>query len=127
MIYAKLRPLTEARAEDLDQTFQRLAGLLGDTGKTATVRCTILVGDAPRHFTLELRDRECRVHGQSMPKPDLEIVTQEKTWWEIAEGRLSPLEAFGQGRLRILGDTALGSQLLRRAGDREGAVSICEG
>ncbi len=122
--YAKLRRLMEPRAEDLDQTFQRLAYSLQNSGKTATVQCTILGGDKPRHWSLELRGRECRV-GDPVKVPDLEIITKDATWWEIAEGKLSPLDAFREGRLRILGDTQLGSHLLKLAAEGGGAVAIC--
>jgi putative sterol carrier protein len=124
--YAKLRSLTEPREKNLDQTFQRLADSLRDSGKTAVVQCTILVDDAPRRWTLDLGESDCRLQSESVKKPDLEIITRDTTWWEIAEGRLSPVEAFTQGRLRILGDTELGSHLLRLAGDN-GAVAICKG
>jgi hypothetical protein len=124
--YAKLRPLTEPREESLDQTFHRLAYSLRNSGKTATVQCTILVGDAPRRWTLDLLGSDSRLQREPVQRPDLEIITRDTTWWEIAEGRLSPLEAFRQGRLRILGDTELGSHLLELAGDG-GTAAICKG
>jgi hypothetical protein len=124
--YAKLRPLTEPREENLDQTFQRLADSLRDSGTTATVQCTILVADSPRHWTLDLQESDCRLQSEPVERPDLGIITRDTTWWEIAEGSLSPLEAFRQGRLRILGDTELGSRLLRLAADG-GATAIGEG
>jgi len=34
----------------------------------------------------------------------VEIITRAETWWEIAEARLSPLEAFVTGRLRVRGN-----------------------
>lgn len=123
--YAKLRCLTEPREQHLDQTFQRLAQCLRNSGKTGTLQCTILAGEAARHWTLQLRGEECRLQSKPVKAPDLQIITGEATWWEIAEGKLSPLEAFGQGRLRILGDTELGSHLLQLAADGGGAVAIC--
>jgi len=116
----------EPHQEDLDQTFQRLAHSLQDSGKRATVQCTILVGNASRHWTFSLERSVCRLQSKPVKKPDLEIITRDTTWWEIAEGRVSPLEAFRQGRLRILGDTELGSHLLKLAGD-SGAVTFCKG
>lgn len=124
--YAKLRPLTEPREKNLDETFQRLTYSLRDSGKTATVQCTILVGDTSRRWTLNLQGSDCRLQSEPVKKPDQEIITRDTTWWEIAEGNLSPLEAFRQGRLRILGDTKLGSHLLSLAADG-GAAAICKG
>jgi hypothetical protein len=126
-IFAKLRCLTEPRDEDLDQTFRRLADSVRNSGKTGKVQFTILAGDAARQWTLDLRKRDCGLQSKAVEMPDLEIITGEKTWWDIAEGRISPLDAFTQGRLRILGDTELGSHLLAVAGDGCGAVAVCEG
>jgi len=123
--YAKLRPLTEPREETLDQTFQKLAYFLRESGKTATLQCTILVGDQTRHWTLNLQGSDSRLQNEPVRKPDLEIITRDNTWREIADGKQSPLEAFTQGRLRILGDTELGSHLLKLTAD-SGAVSICK-
>jgi hypothetical protein len=125
--FARIHRLTERRGENIDKTFRRLADLLRDTGKTAILRCTILVADGRRHWTFDLQGTECRLHGDAVKAPDLEIITREATWWDIAEGRLSPLEAFAQGRLRITGNTELGSHLLRRVSDGDGAASICGG
>jgi hypothetical protein len=125
--YAKLRRLTEPRERDLDQTFQRLADSLRDSGKTATVRCTILTGDTSRRWTFDLRGNDCQLLSEQKKMPDLEIITSDSTWWEIAAGNVSPLEAFSQGRLRILGNTDLATHLLRVAGNGSGAVAICGG
>lgn len=125
MTYAKLRPLMEPRAENLDQTFQRLAHSLRDSGKTATLQCTLIVGDSLRRWTLGLKGSDALLQKEPVKKPEVEIITRDTTWWEIAEGKLSPLEAFTQGRLRILGDTKLGSHLLKLAADG-GAASICK-
>jgi len=125
--YARVRRLTKQRDADIAQTFRRLAELLRDSGSTATLRCTILVADKSRSWTFELRGRDCRLHSDVAKVPDLEIITREATWREIADGRLSPLEAFTQGRMRILGDTALGSRLLRHVAESGGATSICGG
>jgi putative sterol carrier protein len=123
--YAKFRRLTETTEADLDKTFQRLASFLGRSGKTATVQFTILVGNTPRSWTVRLQRREAKVQDEAEDKPDLEIITRDTTWIEIAEGRLSPLEAFRQGRLRARGDYALVSNMLMVAGDGSGPVAIC--
>jgi len=122
--YARIRRLTEAHREDIDRTFRRLADFLRDSGKSAIVRWTILSPDGRREWTFELEGLDCRLSGEAAQIPDLELITRESTWWEIAEGRLSPLDAFLQGRMRVLGDAALGSHLLRHVAESGGAVSI---
>ena len=123
--YRRLRPLTAPRDEDLDGTFQRLAEQLRDSGQQGTLQCTILGSGEPRRWVLNLSGRECRVQTEPVAVPNLEIITDATTWWAIAAGTLSPLDAFAQGRLRVLGDTRLGSHLLALAGDGRGAASIC--
>ena len=124
--YARIRRLTESHRGDIDQTFRKLADHLRDTGKNAILRCTILVPDGRREVIFELQGRECTLSNDAAKVPDLEIITRESTWWEIAEGHLSPLEAFLEGRMRVLGDADLGSHLLRHVAEGEGAVSIWE-
>lgn len=125
--YARVRRLTNQRDKDIGQTFLSLVELLKKSRITGTLRCTILVDDKSRSWTFELRGRDCRLHRDAATVPDLEIITREATWWEIADGRLSPLDAFTQGQMRILGDTALGSRLLRHVAESGGATSICGG
>jgi SCP-2 sterol transfer family len=123
--YARIQRLTKHRGENIDKTFRRLADLLRNSNRNATLRCTILVGAGRRHWTFDLQGPECRLQMEMVKAPNLEIITREATWWEIAEGRLSPLEAFKRGQLRILGDTELGSHLLRHVAEGSGAASIC--
>jgi SCP-2 sterol transfer family len=125
--YARVRRLTKQGDRDIGPTFRRLAELLRNSRSTGTLRCTILVGDKSRSWTFELKGRDCRLLRDAATLPDLEIITLEPTWVEIADGRLSPLDAFTQGRMRILGDTALGSRLLRHVAESGGATSICGG
>ncbi|WP_158711061.1 SCP2 sterol-binding domain-containing protein [Streptomyces albus] len=143
--YARIRPLTAARQPDVGQTFHRLADLLSDSGEQATIRFTLLApagdggkggagpgggdrgGGGDRRWTLAPAKRKYRVvEGGATPgPPDIELITREATWWEIAEGRLSPLDAFAEGRLRVLGDAALAARLLRKASGDTGVSVIC--
>jgi putative sterol carrier protein len=125
--YARIRPIIDQRRENRDQAFLRLAELLRGTGKVATLRCTILSDTAREHWTLDLHGDECRLLKDVRTAPNLELICKEATFWEIADGKLSPIEAFLQGRLRILGDTKLATHLLRHLADGDGATSIFGG
>lgn len=125
--YKKLRRLTDAPEASIDGTLDRLALFLRSSGKNANVEITIHDGEAPRHWSLVLRKRDCSLKSGKAEAPDLEIISGEVVWREIAEGRISPLEAFTQGRLRILGNTELGSFLLTVAGEGNGVAEVCEG
>lgn len=125
--YAKVRRLTKVRDEYIEDTFRRLGEFLRNSGRTAILRCTILVAEESRSWTFELIGEDCRLDDNSARLPDLEIITREPTWLEIADGELSPLEAFRRGQMRILGDTELGSHLLRHIAAGGGATSLCKG
>jgi hypothetical protein len=123
--YARIRPLTAQRGEDIGETFRRLGDSLRGSDLFGTLKCTILGAEETRHWVLEFQDGDCALGRDAANIPDLEIITPEATWLEIAGGHLSPLDAFTQGRFRIRGDTQLGSKLLRHLREGGGAVSVC--
>jgi hypothetical protein len=84
--YARVRRLTKQGDRDIGPTFRRLAELLRNSRSTGTLRCTILVGEKSRSWTFELKGRDCRLLRGAATLPDLEIITLEATWVEIADG-----------------------------------------
>jgi len=123
--YVTLRNLTEHREIDLNATFTRMAEFLEKSGEHARVQFRILK-DARRLFwCLELDKDACKVNTNKTDQPGLEIVTRAETWWQIAQGSLSPLEAFLQGKMRIRGDVELGKRLMKQLASSEGRLDIC--
>jgi putative sterol carrier protein len=110
----KLRRLTEHREEDLGETFRRMAELLGKPEEHGVVQFRLLDNGKDLHRCLELDQNGARVRAEKVDHPDFEIVTQVATWRRIAEGSLSPFEAFIQGEMRVRGDVEFGRRLLRR-------------
>jgi hypothetical protein len=101
--------LTAAGNRDLDSTFERLAELLGGSQIDATITFGLvpandLDADPARFWSLRLAADRTTVNAQRDAEPNLEIILAEDTWMQLAEGTLSPLEAFGRGRMRVLGD-----------------------
>jgi putative sterol carrier protein len=123
--YVKLRSLTERRESDLDGTFQRMAELLDKTGEHALLQIRVLNDEKHLHWCLELDEQGSRVRTELVQHPDFEVVTRAETWWQIAEGSLSPLEAFTRGKMKVRGDVELGKRILRRLAASEGIVDIC--
>ena len=56
----------------------------------------------------------CQEYEAETERPDLEIITDAETWTAIAEGKAAPLEAFGQGKVRVRGDIELARHFVRR-------------
>ena len=101
--------LAQAGKRDVGQTFERLAELVGGSPLRARVHFGIVDGDtldsdAVRSWSLELGTDHCQVRVARTPDPDLELLLKEETWWQIADGALPPLEAFGKGAMRVRGD-----------------------
>lgn len=115
--------LTAAGGGDLDATFNRLADVLGGSPADATVTFSLVPGDdldtdPARAWTLRLGADRTTVSAQRDARPDLEVVLAEETWWQLAEGALAPLEAFGRGRMLVIGDLRVARRfagLLERA------------
>jgi hypothetical protein len=52
-------------------------------------------------------------------KPNLEIIASEDVMLDILSGELSPLDAFGQGKLRVRGDLGLAGVAARALQNKE--------
>jgi putative sterol carrier protein len=106
--YVRLQKLTEPIRAELATTFQRVAEILSKTrnGRPLQLQFSILERDSeePTPWSVAITKQGGKVTQQAADKPDVEIITEAETWWEIAERRLSPLEAFVTGRLRVRGN-----------------------
>jgi len=106
--YVRLQKLTEPTRPELATTFQRVAEILSKTrnGRPLELQFSILNNDSeePTPWSVAVSKKGGAVAQKTTERPDVEIITSADTWWEIAEGRLSPLEAFITGRLRVRGN-----------------------
>lgn len=105
--YGKLQKLTEPTRPELANTFSRVAEILSKTqkGKPLQLQFSLVDGDEenPTVWSVVIDKSGGKAKQQPAARPDVEIITRPETWWEIAEGRLSPLDAFVTGRLRVQG------------------------
>jgi hypothetical protein len=109
---------------NLEASFVQVARLMGRGRRAAFIRFTIgpagsatAAGDAPdaaRRFHLGVTTQGCSVIADDVGRADLEILTTPEVWTAIAAGRMSPLAAFGTGKLRVRGDIGLARQMARR-------------
>jgi putative sterol carrier protein len=102
-----------------------MAKLLDKAGETATTQFTVLMPDGLARWRIDLQESGASCREEAADAADLEIVVGEGTWWEIASGRLSPVDAFSRGELRILGDTALATRLYKALAAPEGMTDVC--
>jgi putative sterol carrier protein len=82
--------------------------------EAARLQFRIVDGEAQSVWTLASVRKRWQVGEEEIEKPDFEIITDAETWWQVADGKLSPFRAFLQGKMRVLGDFELGKRVLRR-------------
>jgi putative sterol carrier protein len=113
--YVRLQRLTEPSRPELATTFQRVAEILSKTGNghPLQLQFSILDRDSeePTPWSVTITKESGAVAQKAAKRPDVEIITAAETWWQIADGQLSPLEAFITGRLRVRGNIERAKQV----------------
>ena len=105
----KTRP-GEAGPTDIASAVDAAAKALA-RGKDAGQLQVSLVGKRrPNHYTFDVRDGDCRVTEARSEAPDLEIVVTDDVLLEMAEGTLSPVDAYLMGRMEVTGDIEFGKR-----------------
>ena len=114
--YFRLHKLTGPTQKYLGETFQRMAELLhaNGAGESARLQFRILSDEKQSVWTLATVRKRWQVGEEEIERPDFEIITDAETWWEVADGRLSPFRAFLQGKMRVRGNIELGKRVLGR-------------
>ena len=123
--FACFKDLAAGGTADLAATFRNMASLLEDAGFDVVMEFHIRSGQTFQTFSLRVVDGTSSAVAEPAADAHIELVTAEETWNEIAAGRLSPLDAFGDGKLRLRGDMGLGSRVLKHLAGTPGRVEIC--
>jgi hypothetical protein len=111
------RRLIEPGDRDLGGSFDRF----GQAASRARVTGRVLfrvsgdAGEAVGSWSLELSPGRHQVTPSAVERPDLEVMVGEKTWRQLAEGKLSPMMAFATGEMRVRGGIRLAAQLAEQA------------
>jgi putative sterol carrier protein len=124
--YARVRSVAEgidrSAADGLDTVMARVAVATGAAGERGVLQVSLSHnGNGGRHrWAVSLEDHQARAVGAD--RPDVEMLTSVETFWQLADGSYSPVEAFLNGRLRVRGDKQLGKRVLRHLAGPEGSV-----
>ena len=121
--FATLRPLVGPR-QDVGGSFKRMSERLRRSGVRGRLLFRI-VGAKPGHWLLDLSRGEFAASKSRAEAADFELLTQQDTWNAIVSGKLSPAEAFLQGKMRVRGDIGLGKRALERLARPGGTLDIC--
>jgi putative sterol carrier protein len=107
-------PLAKAGEQDLSRVFENLGQQIGASEEKAQVHFGIIEGDETRSWSLEIGPDGSAVRAERVHNPDLEVLVQKEVWWQIVQGVLSPLEAFSEGKMRVIGDLNVGRKIAMR-------------
>ncbi len=102
------------RRTELAVSFKRIASALAGSKRTGAIQFTIREGRQTRRWCLTLTPGDCHVEEAAIENPNLEVITDAAVWADIASGKVSPLEAFGSGKVRVRGDIELARVLAKR-------------
>jgi putative sterol carrier protein len=123
--FASFRPLIRTSRDDLRDSFQQMGQALADAKEQTRIHFRLVDSRKREAWTLDIGPGKSRVQDKHVGKPKLEIITRTETWGDIAQGKLSPVEAFFKGKMRVRGDITMAKRLLRHLCEPNGAVDIC--
>lgn len=112
--YAKLKKLAvtlkagkKPTAKDIDASFIKAAALLKGMAEHARFQIQLINPRATANWCLTLTEDICTVSRTHIDRPEIEIITYKETYWKLATGDLSPVEAFLAGKMEVIGDCKL--------------------
>jgi putative sterol carrier protein len=123
--YAALKDLTEGGTADLGGTFQNMASMLAEAGFDGAIEYQIGDEAGYRTFAIRVAGGVPAVGTVTMPDAQLRMFMAEQTWRQIASGTITPADAFCDGLVRVQGDTAVGTALLKHLAGTPGRIGIC--
>jgi putative sterol carrier protein len=123
--FVKLKPLLATVASSqLAASFDRMAESLNGASFSGIARFTLVGGPQTQSFTISLQEGSAKMESDAK-EVDFEIITTAEIWLAIAEGKLAPLDAFTQGKMRVRGDYKLGQQIMKRLAANDGRTGFC--
>ena len=114
--YVKLKNLVDPPQREVDSTLKKLAADLGRSGERCRIQFRFLTEDGEIQRWLELGAKTQIAEGMRKREDvQIEVALKLQTWFEVAEGKLSPVEAWYGGRMGFRGDLDLARRLVKAA------------
>jgi putative sterol carrier protein len=119
-----LRKLTSREGEPIEDILHRGLEHLGDLEAKATVQFRFT--DTQSTHTVLFTDSGGRVHPRNVTNPTLVVITTANTFYRITDGSYSPLQAYADNKLKVLGNVELARQIIKILSDGTGnQANIC--
>jgi putative sterol carrier protein len=103
-LFRRKMEASEASAADIDDSMQAAAKLLGKGKDVGRLQVQLISKRASTYYIFDVLGGDCRVTNASSDNRDFELVVSEETWVQLANGELSPVDAYLTGRLELTGD-----------------------
>jgi putative sterol carrier protein len=108
----------DAGAREISEAVQAAAKLLGRGKDVGRLEISLVGKRRKSQYTFDVLAGECRVAEGASESPDLQIVVPEEALVEIANGTLSPVDAYLTGRMELTGDIEFGKRQYAKLMDR---------
>ncbi len=124
--FVRLRPMLRSKSSEPQEAMGALVKAMHGLPGKGRLRITCVADGQSTSWTVHHQRKKAVLERARSGTPTLEVITNDETARAILAGRLSPLEAFIQNRLRIRGDVQYARLLLRRLAVRPGmSTEIC--
>ncbi|MEE9456899.1 MAG: SCP2 sterol-binding domain-containing protein [bacterium] len=98
--------------------------MLKNSGEFARLQVQIIGPRTTVSWVLTIVDKTCTVERKRVKRPEIEIITAEETYWDLAKAAISPVEAFIAGKMEISGNSDLISRIYKKLASR-GRTDFC--
>ena len=126
--YIKLRKLTAGEGEPIEAIVERGVGYLHGLKEKATLqlRVSAVAGtkDSSTHSIL-LTSSGASLRPVAGTKPTLVVIITSEAFYRVAEGSYSPVQAYLDGQIRLLGNVALGKRIITHLAGSGTTAGVC--
>ncbi|MFW9844928.1 MAG: SCP2 sterol-binding domain-containing protein [Candidatus Thorarchaeota archaeon] len=127
--YSKIKSLVEKPdaepQEMIKQAFKRGGEQLIKNNILCRVSFISKQDDQVEYYSYETIEKGGVYSEHPLDKPDVEIFIRKNALLEIIQGKLSPIEAIGQRRMRVRGNIKLALKLYKMLAEPEGKIAPC--
>jgi putative sterol carrier protein len=121
--YVYLRKLTTQDGEPIEDILQRGAEQLHGLVEKGILQFRLT--DTRSTYSILLTSSGAFVHTEHVTKPTLVVITTSDAFFDIAKGSYSPVQAYLDGKVRILGDVDLGRRVILHLAGSGTQVAPC--
>jgi putative sterol carrier protein len=114
----------EVKASDIAESMEAGARLLKRGKDIGRLEVRLIGKRGSSSYTFDLLGGDCQMTKGSPAESDFEVVVSEETWVEIANGDLSPVDAYLAGRMELSGDLEFAKRQYAKAMTRGSAEDL---